>query len=383
GLANGSINMFVNHAGIDYLVSGSLNILANENAIFDQFFNVIASTSAAGSACNPDCLTEIDGAFFGPGIDTNNTPQYIGLGYDIEETDLITGVAGFETITGLIQTPQQQLLTTTLTGVSIPGTLLFINQIADASLTGDPPTSIASLLQADFTGGASPDILTLVTAQNFDTFNDGTLFITRWSGGDITDVFNNGTPNTFTLTADKGVHLVLGIPTTSIPTQAVGGTATYNFIVGSATKTTHLAGVSNPGGITGGTIELNFFLAEAFPSIDILHDGETFNLTGPSAGYVAIPFQTLVGSATTQSGYFGSGEASSPSFCSSPCSASIGAVFAGDSSAGSAAGIGNIPAEIGVVFRINTNIIPDPFSTFTGAGGFKVNTTTNPPIAFP
>jgi FecR protein len=364
GLSDASINMVVNHAGNDYVVSGSLNILANENGIFDQFSNVLASTSAAGSACNPDCLTEIDGAFIGPGIEVDSKifPTYIGLEYDISETDEITGVAGFETSAGLIQilTPQQQLLATTLTGVSIPGGLPFINQIADAVLTGDPPTSISALLQADFAPSALPDVLTLVTATNFDTFNDGTLFITRWSAGDITDVFNNGTPNTFTLNSDQGVHFALGIPTTSVP---LTGEASYDFIVGSQTQTTHISGSDiADGGITGGTIVLNFVSALAFPNFTVFHDIETFTLTASSG----LPFETLAGSSTTQRGFFGPGNASSPSICSSTCNVDIAATFAGDF----LSSIGNIPAELGVVYKVFTG---DPF---TGAGGFQVSSVS-------
>ncbi|MFQ5659947.1 MAG: FecR domain-containing protein [Gammaproteobacteria bacterium] len=374
GMSTGFINMDVTHNSVNYLVSGNLTIQANNNSIFDQFFNVIASTTNGNSACNPDCLTEIDGAFIGPGIGTNNTPQYLGLEYDISERNdtatgatigpgaEITGVAGFETNPSLIQvlTPQQQLLATTITGVSIPGTLPFINQLADVVLTGDPPTSVASLVQANFAPSALPDILTRVTAQNFDTFNDGTLFITRWSGGTITDVFNNGAPNTFALTADQGVHFAFGIPTTSVPSSGQG---TYNFINGSATQSTHLSGPNNPGdGITGGTIQLDFLSAVALPTINVLHDGDNFVLTDPSG----LPFQTLAGSTTTQTGFFGTGIAASPIICSSPCNVDIGATFAGDSSST----IGNVPAEIGVVFKVFTT---DPF---TGAGGFGLSSVT-------
>lgn len=354
-LSSGSINMVVNHAGNDYVISGSIDIFAN--FVSDAFFSVFASTSAAGSACNPDCPTQFDGSFFGPGIGANNTAQYIGLEYDISETDEIMGVAGFETSTGLITivTPQQQLLATTLTGVSIPGALLFINQLADVFLTGDPVTSVSSLIQSDFAPSPFADVLTLVTAQNFDTFNDGTLFITRWSNGDIID--SVGGP--VTLNADQGVHLALGIPTTSTP---LSGTATYNFIAGSATQTTHDNGIDiADGGITGGSIQLNFVSALAFPNFTVFHDIETFTLTAPSG----LPFQSLAGSTTTQTGFFGPGFASSPSICSGSCNVDIGATFAGDTSSS----IGNVPAELGVVYRVFT---PSPF---TGAGGFTLLST--------
>lgn len=175
--------------------------------------------------------------------------------------------------------------------------------------------------------------------------NDGTLFITRWSNGNV----NDSIAGPFALNSDQGIHFALGVPTTS--------TATYNFITGSATRTTHVDGSDlADGGITGGSIQLDFGAELAFPGFTVFHDIETFTLSA-SGG---LPFKTLVGSTTTQGGFFGIGDANSPSICISTCSAQIEASFAGDKSAS----IGNVPAEPGVVYRIFTA------SPFTGAGGF-------------
>ncbi|NKB35897.1 MAG: hypothetical protein GKR93_01840 [Gammaproteobacteria bacterium] len=363
--ADASITMNVDHNNSLYSVFGNLQL---DNEFLFDMNTVFASTSTSGSACNPICNTIIDGGFAGPNFGSSpDVPKNIGIEYEILETDIITGVAGFTTPTGLL-TPQQQLLMDTLVGVSAPGTLPNINQLADVVLTGDPVTVVDSVLRSDFSGSIFPDVLTIITAQSFETYNDGTLFITRWSNGDVEDVFNNTTPNTFSLNADQGVHFALGIPNSSFPSSSPGGTATYNFIPGSETLTTHLSGSDTAdGGINGGSIQLNFFTAEAFPNFTLIHDAELFTVTGPSSGSIGIPFASpLAGSTTTQTGFFGAAEATSSIICSSTCTADIGAVFAGDASSS----IGNVPAELGVVYRIVTG---DPF---TGAGGFTLSSAS-------
>ena len=56
--------------------------------------DVMAFTSAPGSACNPSCNTFIDGGFAGT-LDPSNNPIHLGIGYDIQDTDEVMGVAGF------------------------------------------------------------------------------------------------------------------------------------------------------------------------------------------------------------------------------------------------------------------------------------------------
>ena len=65
-------------------------------SVFSDAGTVTASTGTAGSACNPSCETVIDGLFMGPSPSTMpNMPNNIGIEYDIQETDVIIGVAGF------------------------------------------------------------------------------------------------------------------------------------------------------------------------------------------------------------------------------------------------------------------------------------------------
>ena len=62
--------------------------------LFDT--SVVASTGTAGSACNLSCATIIDGSFMGPAPTMMpNMPNNIGIEYEIYETDVIIGVAGF------------------------------------------------------------------------------------------------------------------------------------------------------------------------------------------------------------------------------------------------------------------------------------------------
>lgn len=352
----GFLDMDVTHNNIDYFISGNLLVNPSENEIFDQFFNVFASTSAAGSACNPDCPVQVDGGFAGPEFefDLELFPKYIGLQYDIEETDVILGVAAFKLDDSSIQT----LLNSTLTGISIrPGVSPI--QMAEVTVSGNPVVNVSSnLSRIGFAPTGASFSLNNDSATAFETFNDGTLFISRWSGGNVTDIFG-GSPTVNSLNSDQGVHIVLGLPTSPVPTT---GTATYQFIPGSATLTTHVSGSDTPdGGINSGSIQIDFLSALAFPNFTLEHDGDIFTVTQPSG----LPFQSLTSGASTQRGFFGFATASSAVICSSPCGVELGGTFAGNTSSP----IGNIPAELGVVYQVFTG---DPF---TGAGGFGLSAT--------
>jgi hypothetical protein len=61
----------------------------------------VATIGIRGSACNPMCPTYIDGGFAGELV--SGTPEFIGLEYDIQETDVIIGVAAFSASGGLIR----------------------------------------------------------------------------------------------------------------------------------------------------------------------------------------------------------------------------------------------------------------------------------------
>ncbi len=65
--------------------------------LFDSLGGVTAQniTDMSG-ACYPSCDTFVEGSFIGPGsVSMPGMPNNIGVEYDIQETDVITGVVGF------------------------------------------------------------------------------------------------------------------------------------------------------------------------------------------------------------------------------------------------------------------------------------------------
>jgi hypothetical protein len=93
GRGNGTIGMNVDHAGTVYNVSGSMNVLPADGVIFD---NIVTAMTTSGN-CNTGCQTFIDGGFAGPDSSTTGIPKYIGIEYDIQDIDVVMGVAGFST----------------------------------------------------------------------------------------------------------------------------------------------------------------------------------------------------------------------------------------------------------------------------------------------
>ena len=86
------LQLDVEHAGSQYMINGNLMI----DGASLQDTNVFATTSTNGSACNPVCPTFVDGGFAGPDAPSMpGMPNNIGIEYDIQDTDVITGVAGF------------------------------------------------------------------------------------------------------------------------------------------------------------------------------------------------------------------------------------------------------------------------------------------------
>ncbi len=86
------ISMSVDHDSTLYNITGNLMI----DGASLQDTSVFAFTTAPGSACNPNCETFIDGGFAGPASPSMpSMPNNIGIEYDIQDTDVVTGVAGF------------------------------------------------------------------------------------------------------------------------------------------------------------------------------------------------------------------------------------------------------------------------------------------------
>ena len=94
GGSSATIAMHVDHAGSFYTVSGDLGVNLAKNEIFDLTNGVTAITTTLGSACIQGCITHIDGGFAGA-PDPGGFPLHAGIVYDIHESDIITGAAGF------------------------------------------------------------------------------------------------------------------------------------------------------------------------------------------------------------------------------------------------------------------------------------------------
>ncbi|MGY8815914.1 MAG: hypothetical protein ACKVHQ_14555 [Gammaproteobacteria bacterium] len=85
--------MTVDHIpSFPYTVSGTLNVIPAHNEIINA--SVTATTGDSGSACfSSGCATFMDGVFVGPTV--SGIPGHIGIEYDIQDTDVVMGVAGF------------------------------------------------------------------------------------------------------------------------------------------------------------------------------------------------------------------------------------------------------------------------------------------------
>jgi hypothetical protein len=89
---SGTINMTVDHVN-EYTVSGDLIVDSANNEITNRFASSVTATGGMDN-CSPSCEAYINGSFFGPS--SAGVPGFVGIEYDIYESDIIMGVAGFE-----------------------------------------------------------------------------------------------------------------------------------------------------------------------------------------------------------------------------------------------------------------------------------------------
>ena len=89
--SNASLNMTVDHGTI-YNVSGTLFVDATDASMFDASPGNVTALSSSPT-CSP-CDVFIDAGFANPLV--GGVPKFVGLEYDIQESDIIIGVAGFE-----------------------------------------------------------------------------------------------------------------------------------------------------------------------------------------------------------------------------------------------------------------------------------------------
>jgi len=92
GLSDADITMTVNH-GIDYSVSGILYADPIDSSIYDAVHGDVTASSSS-STCNP-CDVYINGGFAGL-ASGGVAPQFVGIKYEIQEPNIVMGVAGFE-----------------------------------------------------------------------------------------------------------------------------------------------------------------------------------------------------------------------------------------------------------------------------------------------
>ena len=235
-----------------------------------------------------------------------------------------------------------------------------VSSSVDVFSTGFPATMIADSL---FGATHSAE---LVTAHNEDSFSDGTLFITRWTGGTVRETLN-GSANDFTLSGNQSVHLIGGVPSSSMP-SGVSAQATYDFIPGSATHSTTASGATIGNGVTGGQITVDFYSQYVQVNMDVSHGLSLYNVYGSG------PVDEVVTSLAKYHTFDLTGDAldvgNRLGQCASiSCSADLSGVLAGTT----ASSIGNVPAEAGLVYKIYDM---DPVS---GAAGFKFSGISSAP----
>ena len=96
GRSEAFLSMKVDHASLEYLVQGLLNVnTAGDNDIFDHQVFAFTSVPTPDSACYPQCPVLLDGGFAGPAV-SGGFPEFVGFEYEIYEHDPIIGVAGFQ-----------------------------------------------------------------------------------------------------------------------------------------------------------------------------------------------------------------------------------------------------------------------------------------------
>ena len=233
-----------------------------------------------------------------------------------------------------------------------------INSFVDATVSGFPPTTTTQLISGN------PDTAVLQTAHNEDFFSDGTLFISRWTGGTVNETFM-GSTSTFTLSGNQSVHLAYGLPDAPMPT-GVSAQATYDFIPGSATHSTSESGATIGSGVTGGQLTVDFYSQSVQVNMDVSHGISLYSVYG--SGSVNQVMTSMATYHTFDLSGYASDMGNRSGACASSCSADLSGFLTGSA----ASSIGNVPAEAGLVYKIYDT---DPVS---GAAGFKFSGTSVP-----
>ncbi|MGK0298134.1 MAG: hypothetical protein ACI9XC_001752 [Gammaproteobacteria bacterium] len=381
---SGSIIMRIDHIpGFPYLIFNQpLNVSPADNAIVDMSPGLQTTTAASGSACNPMCYTLMDGGFAGPS--TSGIPGHIGIEYDIQDADVVMGVAGFSvgsftaTSTTLVQTNSGYIAISpegitngwdasifldandNLIGAlgtedfdSPIGEFRVVNTIDLAlMLIGDDSTSVTEV--SSLVAGQSSGDQSIISAYSsgaasiqgsFYNATDG-IGWGRWTSGSILSF--DATPGTVEspLTGSQSAHFIFGKDEGIINTS---GTATYNFFGG--TTSTSAGGSTDGGGVTSGAIGINF-TGTGTINMNVVHNTASYNVNG---SLIVDPANGAVFDVT--SGVFASTGAAG-SACNPSCDAFIDGGFAGPNA-------GGVPKYIGIAYDIDET---DPIM---GVAGFS------------
>jgi hypothetical protein len=149
----------------------------------------------------------------------------------------------------------------------------------------------------------------LVNGSVVESGNDGILAWGRWIG-DVSVPADGQLSESYDV--NQGLHYVIGIPTTTLPTT---GTATYSVLA--ATSPTYTDGTATPGTFSG-TLSVDFGLRAAgiTANFNVGIDGRSYTLTGNT------PTNTLFSFSTSSQNLSISG-------CVSGCTGLVAGFFAG------------------------------------------------------
>ncbi len=165
---------------------------------------------------------------------------------------------------------------------------------------------------------ATPTTYSLAGTQaDFGTL-DGVIAWVRWTGQ--VNVTSSGTTNPFTISANDGLHYVIGMPATSMPTS---GAFTYNLIGGSSptfgNPAAGPAGVLNSASLVGnfaGTVGVNLSATMGGAS------GDTYT-------FLAANNSVLIAGPTFSTSGFGTSSGSGTFGCSGVCTLNVNGFFSG------------------------------------------------------
>jgi len=410
GTNNAYLRMDVDHNGNLYLVDGSLFL--DRGGLGGNGLNgstLFASTSASGSACNPDCPTYINGGFVGGAV--AGSPEYVGLTYEIQEADVITGVAAFGT---------DNVFSTVTTGISTytypySGTMPYVSYGSDNSELGydvylvknnvgeytgrvvndsgsgyvsvttidlfklldNNNAALASLLSGVTSSLTSTVITDLMSnpAQVVESVSAGDVSLGRWGNGKILFADNYNPGYTMDMQNDQSYHFLNGLDPGMLPT---GGVAYYDFIAGTQSTTAsglaNASGVAVGSGVTAGKILVDFFTDSGSLDMNVSH-GNTYHVTGP---LILDPMYNVL--------FDGGGTYATTTAAGSACNPSCTTYFYGgllgpnDTASG-------LPGNLGLYYEIQekdaTSSFTDPIMGVAAFGlGSTVSSFTEQPVVF-